>query len=114
MVKCGQKINFTYEKRKIKMAITKKQKELDELKWIKSEELGKDACGTFDFCAECDKSLENPCDKAFKKFNKKAAPKAEKKECAKKACCKKEAEPVVEAPKAAEAPKKTCKKKAAK
>ncbi len=53
------------------MAITKKQKELDLAKWIKSEEIGADACGTFDYCAKCDKALENPCDKAYTAFNKK-------------------------------------------
>ena len=31
------------------MALSKKQKELDLLKWNKSEEIGADACGTFDF-----------------------------------------------------------------
>ena len=57
------------------MALTKKQKELDIIKWEKSIALGKDACGTFDYCVKCDKSLENPCDKAFKKFNLKPAAK---------------------------------------
>lgn len=66
------------------MALTKKQKELDEMKWFKSEEVGHDACGTFDFCAACDKSLENPCDHAYHKTYglskaKKAAQPAEKK-----------------------------------
>lgn len=54
------------------MAISKKQQELDEMKWIKSEEIGTDACGTFDFCVKCDKALENPCEKAYKKFHAKA------------------------------------------
>ena len=60
------------------MAITKKQKELDELKWLKSEELGQDACGTFDYCAACDKTLENPCDKAYRKTHTK--PKVKKRQ----------------------------------
>ena len=55
------------------MAITKKQQELDVIKWNKSVEMGQDACGTFDYCAKCDISLENPCDKAYKAFNKKPA-----------------------------------------
>lgn len=55
------------------MAITKKQKELDEIKWLKSEKQGADACGSFDYCAMCDKEKENPCDKAYKAFNKKPA-----------------------------------------
>ena len=58
------------------MAITKRQKELDLVKWNKSIEIGADACGTFDYCVKCNKDLENPCDKAFKKFN--AKPEAEK------------------------------------
>ncbi len=60
------------------MAITKKQRELDAIKWLKSEEMGMDACGSFDYCVKCDKNNENPCDKAFTAFNKKpAAKKAE-------------------------------------
>ncbi len=53
------------------MAITKKQMELDKMKWEESERAGKDACGTFEFCVKCDKSLENPCDKAYTAYNKK-------------------------------------------
>ena len=53
------------------MALSKKQQELDLLKWKKSEEIGADACGTFDYCAKCDKTKENPCDKAYTAFNKK-------------------------------------------
>ncbi len=78
------------------MALTKKQKELDEMKWFKSEEVGHDACGTFDFCAACDKSLENPCDHAYHKTYglpkaKKAAQPAEKKPATKKSAPKKPA-----------------------
>ncbi|MBQ3066584.1 MAG: hypothetical protein IJD18_01015 [Clostridia bacterium] len=50
------------------MALTKRQKQLDVEKWLKSEQMGVDACGTFDYCVKCNKALENPCDKAFKKF----------------------------------------------
>ena len=76
------------------MALTKKQQQLDVMKWKKSEELGADACGTFDFCAMCDKALENPCDKAYRKFHtgkkaEKEALTAEKKPAAKKSCAKK-------------------------
>lgn len=55
------------------MAVSKKQQELDLLKWKKSEEIGADACGTFDYCAKCDKEKENPCEKAYNAFNKKPA-----------------------------------------
>ena len=50
------------------MALTKKQMELDKIKWEISESMGVDACGSFEFCPLCNKDLENPCDKAFKKF----------------------------------------------
>ncbi len=86
------------------MAITKKQQELDLIKWQKSEEIGADACGTFDYCAKCDKSLENPCDKAYKAFNAKPAAKKAVKPAAKKA----------EAPVAKPAAKKAPAKKVAK
>lgn len=79
------------------MAITKKQKELDVIKWNKSAELGKDACGTFDYCAKCNKEVENPCDKAYTAFNKPV--KAVKKEVA------------VTADSAKKPAKRTCKKK---
>ena len=70
------------------MAITKKQKELDVIKWEKSIAMGVDACGTFDYCVACDKALENPCDKAFTKFNKKPAAKPAVKAVAKKPAAK--------------------------
>lgn len=99
------------------MAITKKQKELDELKWLKSEELGQDACGTFDYCAACDKTLENPCDKAYRKTHskpkvKKAAEPTGKKPATHRSSAKKDA--AVKAPAVAQAePKKPAAKKAA-
>ncbi len=69
------------------MAITKKQQELDQIKWDKSVEMGADACGSFDYCVKCDKANENPCDKAYTAFNKKTT--TCKKAPAKKACAKK-------------------------
>ena len=71
------------------MAITKKQQELDVIKWEKSVEMNADACGTFDYCVMCDKTKENPCDKAFKAFNKKPAKKPAVKSTTKKASAKK-------------------------
>ena len=65
------------------MAITKRQAELDKIKWIKSEQQGSDACGTFDYCVKCNKNLENPCDKAYQKFNKKPVKKTTTKSTAK-------------------------------
>lgn len=49
--------------------LTKKQRILDNNKWFDSEKAGKDLCGTYEFCKLCDKSVENPCHKAFKKYD---------------------------------------------
>ena len=46
--------------------ITKKQQELYIKKWTDSEKAGYDTCGTYNYCANCDKTLENPCEKAMK------------------------------------------------
>lgn len=62
--------------------ITKKQQELDIKKWNDSQNAGYDTCGTYDYCKNCDKSLENPCDKAQKAS--KPAKSTEKKTTAKK------------------------------
>lgn len=51
------------------MAVTDKQKELDLLKWEKSQRLGFDACGSFNYCAHCDKNQENPCEIAYNNMN---------------------------------------------
>ncbi|HIV64008.1 MAG TPA: hypothetical protein H9693_04545 [Firmicutes bacterium] len=75
------------------MALTKKQAELDVSKWLKSEEAGHDLCGEFDFCAKCDKELENPCAKALDAYKKAAkeakAPKAKAEKPAAKTAAKK-------------------------
>ena len=47
------------------MALTERQKELDLIKWEKSQLLKMDACGSFDYCRFCNKSNENPCDTAY-------------------------------------------------
>lgn len=49
--------------------ITKKQRELDYIKYVASEQEGRDLCGEFDFCAKCDKSLENPCHRAYNRYH---------------------------------------------
>ena len=60
------------------MALTEKQHEIDVVKWEKSVAMGADACGTFEFCALCDKALDNPCDRALREYVAvKAAEKAE-------------------------------------
>lgn len=71
------------------MKLTKRQMELDKIKWEISESMGVDACGTFEFCPLCNKALDNPCDKAYKKFHAKDKKPATKKAPAKKATAKK-------------------------
>ena len=73
------------------MAISDKQKELDLIKWEKSQLLGKDACGSFNYCVHCDKNNENPCEVALNNMNNPApAPKATKKTtCKTKSACEK-------------------------
>lgn len=61
-----------------------KQSALDVQKWIDSEQKGYDCCGTYDFCAKCDKETEYPCAVAYDAFNAKSV-KAAKKPAAKKA-----------------------------
>lgn len=51
--------------------ISASQKKFDEQKWLDSEKLGCDTCGTYYFCAKCDKGVENPCATAKRKFGKK-------------------------------------------
>lgn len=61
--------------------LTKKQQEMDIKKWNDSQNAGYDTCGTYDYCTFCDKSLENPCDKALtagKKVKTTAAAKSSK------------------------------------
>ena len=48
--------------------ISKKQEKLDEIKWYIGNEIGRDPCGTFEYCKKCDKSEENPCEKALNKY----------------------------------------------
>ena len=55
------------------MAITKKQIELDQMKWEVSQKEGRDACGSFDFCVKCYKTLENPCHRAYTRYYKNLA-----------------------------------------
>lgn len=70
-----------------------KQHELDIMKWNDSVERGHDSCGSYDFCADCDKSMDYPCAYAFEKHTAKkpAAKVAKKTEAAKKPAAKKTA-----------------------
>ncbi len=51
--------------------LSEKQRKFDEQKWLDSEKLGCDTCGTYKFCGKCDKTLENPCATAKVKHYKK-------------------------------------------
>ncbi len=53
------------------MTLSKLQSNIDDKKWYESENKKKDLCGTYDFCAYCDKSKENPCANACELMNSK-------------------------------------------
>lgn len=89
-----------------------RQNALDVQKWLDSEQKGYDCCGSYDFCAKCDKQVEYPCAVAYDAFNTKTV-KAEKKPAAKKAAKAEKAEVKVEKTEV-KAEKKPVAKKAAK
>lgn len=91
-----------------------RQNALDVQKWLDSEQKGYDCCGSYDFCAKCDKQVEYPCAVAYDAFNTKTV-KAEKKPAAKKAAKKVEKAEVKAEVKAEEKkPAKKASKKASK
>ncbi len=93
--------------------MTVKQSELDLKKWLDSEQAGSDTCGSYAYCAKCDKSLENPCACAFAKMETVEAP--VKKTTTRKPCAKKATKTVaLETTAKKTAAKKTTTKKAAK
>lgn len=49
------------------------QQMIDLKKWYDSESSGRDTCGTYDFCAYCDKSQSQPCACAYEKMKAKPA-----------------------------------------
>ena len=55
------------------MPISKKQEELDEIKWYIGQEIGCDPCGSFEYCKYCNKQEENPCEKALNRYKEKKA-----------------------------------------
>lgn len=75
---------------------SERQNALDVQKWIDSEQKGYDCCGSYDFCAKCDKQVEYPCAVAYDAFNAKSV-KAVKKPAAKKAEVKAEVKTEVKA-----------------
>ena len=60
--------------------ISKKQEELDKNKWYIGNELGCDPCGTFEYCSSCNKTEENPCEKALKRHKDKQRKKEKRKQ----------------------------------
>lgn len=91
-----------------------RQNALDIQKWIDSEQKGYDCCGSYDFCAKCDKQVEYPCAVAYDAFNAKTVKDA-KKPAAKKAAKKVEKKEVkAEAVAEAKLEKKPAAKKASK
>ncbi len=90
-----------------------KQVELDVKKWLVSEEKGADACGDFDYCKHCDKTIEYPCAVASEKAVKSSKPAAKKTASAKPAAKSAEVKAEVAATSAPKAPatKKPCAKK---
>ena len=51
------------------MDYSKKQKELDVIKWVDSEFKNYDTCGEYCYCCNCNKSEAYPCAYAFEKYN---------------------------------------------
>lgn len=63
------------------MDYSKKQAELDLVKWIDSETKNYDTCGEYSYCSNCNKECAYPCAYAYEKFtnaNKISKPKATK------------------------------------
>ncbi len=73
------------------MNTVERQSALDVQKWLDSEQKGYDCCGSYDFCAKCDKQVEYPCAVAYDAYNGSKAVKTEKKPAAKKVAKKAEA-----------------------
>lgn len=50
------------------MNYSKKQSELDVMKWYDSEVKNYDTCGEYNYCANCNKSEAYPCAYAYERF----------------------------------------------
>ena len=50
------------------MDYSKKQMELDLIKWIDSETKSYDTCGEYSYCSHCNKSEAYPCACAYEKY----------------------------------------------
>ena len=63
---------ITKEKKAGKQMMTLKatQDAFDNTKWFDSIQMGEDKCGSYHFCAVCDKTEEYPCAKAKRRHEK--------------------------------------------
>lgn len=50
------------------MSYSKKQEELDLIKWVDSETKGYDTCGEYSYCSNCNKNEAYPCAYAYEKY----------------------------------------------
>lgn len=50
------------------MDYSKKQEELDLIKWVDSEIKNYDTCGEYDYCSNCNKNEAYPCAYAYEKY----------------------------------------------
>ena len=50
------------------MTLKEEQRRFDDVKWFDSIEAGKDKCGDYEFCVECNKDLTYPCARAARRF----------------------------------------------
>ena len=50
------------------MSNSKKQNELDLIKWVDSETKGYDTCGEYNYCVNCNKNEAYPCASAYESF----------------------------------------------
>ena len=49
------------------MTLKEEQRRFDDLKWFDSIKAGEDKCGSYEFCAVCNKSLTYPCARAARR-----------------------------------------------
>lgn len=49
------------------MTLEQQQRAFDDVKWFDSIQAGEDKCGSYEFCAQCVKTMKYPCARAAKK-----------------------------------------------
>lgn len=63
--------NFLHILRRKDMNLKARQEKLDVIKWYDSILWGEDRCGTYEYCAKCNKDEQYPCARAEARFEKK-------------------------------------------